>query len=194
LLQTLKEYFLSLVEFSQTELEVLDDYFLPVHINKKEFLLKAGDRCNFIAFIYKGAIRHFHIKKGDELTCDISFGNTFITEFNSFNNGVASTLYFQALEATELLMISKENLDNLYQQNIKFENVGRKIAENVVMRTTEIAMSLASDKPVDRYKKLLADKPEIFLRVQQKYIANILGITPESLSRIRKRVYIDQKS
>lgn len=190
----LKKYCLSLVKFSQNELDIIDEYFSPVSVKKKKYLLEEGKICDFIAFITKGSIRHFHIKNGDEITCDISLENTFITEFNSFNKNVLSNISFQALEDTELLVVRKIKLFELYKRNVKFENLGRLIAEDVAIRNTKIAMSLASDKPEIRYKNLLTDKPEIFQRVPQKYIANILGITPESLSRIRKRIYTNLKS
>lgn len=98
------------------------------------------------------------------------------------------------MEDSSLLLITKKKLYELYQKNSKFEQLGRKIAENVAMRNTDIAMSLASDKPEKRYSNLLKEKPEIFQRVQQKYIANILGVKPESLSRIQKRVFSKLKS
>ena len=142
----------------------------------------------------KGCIRHFHLKDGEEITCDITFENSFFTEFDSFNFGKKSEIAFQALEPSTILLMEKKSLVELYRSNAKFEELGRKIAENVATRNTAIAMSLASDKPEERYTKLLKENPEIFQRVQQKYIANILGIKPESLSRIRKRVLTDLKS
>lgn len=68
------------------------------------------------------------------------------------------------------------------------------MAERTAMRNTDIAMSLAAEKPEKRYENLWKEKPEIFQRVPQKYIANILGVKPESLSRIRKRVMNNLKS
>lgn len=68
------------------------------------------------------------------------------------------------------------------------------MAEQVAQRATEIAMSLSSDKPEERFTKLLNSNPDLFQRVPQKYIANFLGISPESLSRIQKRILIKQKS
>jgi len=179
---------------SPTEIDTIEDYFKEHTIEKKDFLLKSGEVCNFIGFLSQGCIRHFHIKDGEEITCDITFENTFITEFNSFNLGTKSQIAFQALEHTTLFIIERKKLLELYQLNPKFEELGRKIAENIAIRNTKIAMSLASEKPEKRYSNLLKDKPEIFLRVQQKYIANILGVKPESLSRIRKRVLSNQKT
>lgn len=150
--------------------------------------------CNFIGFLTEGCIRHFHLKDGNEITCDITFENTFITEFNSFNLRTKSQIAFQALEPSKILLIKKEKLVELYQKNSSFKELGREIAEKVAIRNTKIAMSFASEKPEERYANLLKEKPEIFQRVQQKYIANILGIKPESLSRIRKRVLSNLKS
>lgn len=175
-------------------MEVLCNHFSELTVAKKAFLLNDMEVCKYIYFVVKGCIRHFHVKEGEEITCDISLENTFITEFNSFNSGENSQIAFQALEHSEVLKIDKEKLHALYSSNPKYEELGRKVTEKVVTRTSNIAMSLASDKPETRYKKLMEEKPEIFLRVQQKYIANILGVKAESLSRIRKRVLEDLKS
>ena len=190
----LKKYCLEIVDFTSIEIDLIETYFTKKSLNKKEFLLEDKEVCYFIGFIQTGSIRHFHLKDGDEITCDISFENTFITEFNSFNSGSKSQICFQALEDSSLLLITKKKLYELYQKNSKFEQLGRKIAEKVAMRNTDIAMSLASDKPEKRYSNLLKEKPEIFQRVQQKYIANILGVKPESLNRIQKRVFSKLKS
>lgn len=176
------------------EIDLIENYFTKKSLNKKEFLLEDGEVCDIIWFLQNGSIRHFHFKDGNEITCDISFENTFITEFNSFNTGSKSQICFQALEDSKLLLITKEKLYELYQKNSKFEQLGRKIAEKVAVRNTDIAMSLASEKPEKRYSNLLKEKPEIFQRVQQKYIANVLGVKPESLSRIQKRVLSKLKS
>lgn len=173
---------------------MIETYFTEKSVNKKDFILKNGEVCDFIGFLSKGCIRHFHLRDGNEITCDISFENTFITEFYSLNTGTKSKISFQALEDSKLLMITKKGLYELYQINPKFEQLGRKIAERVAIRNTDLAMSLASDKPEKRYANLLKEKPIIFQRVQQKYIANILGIKPESLSRIQKRIISKLKS
>ena len=98
------------------------------------------------------------------------------------------------MEGTTVLIIDKQDLFNLYKECNKYETFGRIMAERVAQRATEIAMSLSSDKPEERFLKLIANQPDLFQRVPQKYIANFLGISPESLSRIRNRVLRKQKS
>jgi hypothetical protein len=163
-------------------------------LKNKEFLLQDNSVCDFIGFITVGSIRHFHIKDGVEKACDISFENSWVTDFQSFTNETLCRMNLPAMEATTLLIISKQDLFNLYKECKKNETFGRIMAERVAQRATEIAMSLSSDKPEERFLKLIDSQPDLFQRVPQKYIANFLGISPESLSRIRKRVLGKQKS
>ncbi len=192
--QILKQYCQQFVSLNADELALIDSYFVTVSIQRHAFLLQEGHICDFIAFVNEGLIRHFHTKDGEERTCDFSFQNRFLTDFTSFTNRVPSIYSLQALQETTLLIIKKENLLRLYQECPKYETFGRLMAEGVAQRATEIAMSLSSQKPEERYKALLQNHPDLFQKVQQKYIANFLGISPESLSRIRRRVALQEKS
>jgi CRP-like cAMP-binding protein len=190
----LKTYCKAVVPLSDDELLLIDTYFEVKQLKKKEFLLQDGKVCNFIGFIVEGTIRHFHIKDGVEKTCDISFENSWTTDFQSFTHNTSGIMNLQALEETKVLIIRKENLYKLYNECRKYETFGRLMAEQVAQRATEIAMSLSSEKPEERFENLMHKQPDLFQRVPQKYIANFLGISPESLSRIRSRVFQKQKS
>lgn len=190
----LKKYCSQILPFTADELSLIDKFFEAQVINKKSFLLDGEQKCQFIAFIEHGSIRHFHIKNGEEKTCDISFDNAWVTDFKSFNNGTPSTMNLQAMEDTKVNVIRKEKLLALYKSSAKFETFGRLMAEQVAQRATDIAMSLSADKPEERYLNLVRNQPNLFQRVPQKYIANFLGISPESLSRIRNRVVTKLKS
>ncbi len=192
--ERLKRYCQQLVAFTPNELAMVDTCFLAKQVKKGGLLLEEGHICDFITFIDQGIIRHFHTKEGVEKTCDLSFPDTFITEFTSFTKGVPSRYAFQALNDCDVLFVKKADLLNLYEQCPKYETIGRLVAESVAQRATEIAMSLSSEKPEERYKKLMLKHPDLFQQVQQKYIANFLGISPESLSRIRKRVATQERS
>ena len=192
--ERLREYCKQTVPLSDAELGLIDTHFTVKTLKNKEFLLQDNTVCNFIAFIAVGSIRHFHIKDGAEKTCDISFENSWVTDFQSFTNDTLCIMNLQAMERTTVLIIDKQDLFNLYKECNKYETFGRIMAERVAQRATEIAMSLSSDKPEERFLKLITNQPDLFQRVPQKYIANFLGISPESLSRIRNRVLRKQKS
>jgi CRP-like cAMP-binding protein len=190
----LKIYCNSKVPLAEEELNLIDTYFEVKNLKKKEFLLQDGKSCNFIGFIANGTIRHFHIKDGIEKTCDISFENSWVTDFQSFTHGTCCIMNLQAMEDTTVFIIRKENLYKLYAECNRYETFGRLMAEQVAQRATEIAMSLSSDKPEERFKNLIKKQPDLFQRIPQKYIANFLGISPESLSRIRSRILTKLKS
>lgn len=190
----LKKYCTAIVPLLDNELKLIDKYFEVKALKKKTFLLQDGKVCNFIGFIADGTIRHFHIKDGVEKTCDISLENSWVTDFQSFTHNTSCIMNLQAMEDTTVFIIKKENLYNLYNECNKYETFGRLMAEQVAQRATEIAMSLSSDKPEERFLNLLNKNPNLFQRVPQKYIANFLGISPESLSRIQKRIHTKLKS
>lgn len=190
----LKKYCKQTVPLLENELDLIDKYFEERRVKKKEYLLQNNTVCNFIAFIAEGSIRHFHIKDGVEKTCDLSFENAWVTDFQSFTYETVGKMNLQAMENTTVFLINKQNLFTLYKECRKYETFGRLMAEQVAQRATEIAMSLSSDKPEERFENLIKRQPDLLQKVPQKYIANFLGLTPESLSRIRNRIYQKQKS
>lgn len=194
MLDKLKMYCKTKVPLTEEELNLIDTYFEIKKLKKKEFLLQGGNICNFIGFIAEGSIRHFHIKDGIEKTCDISFENYWVTDFQSFTHNTPCIMNLQAMEGITIFVIRKENLYKLYNECNKYETFGRLMAEQVAQRATEIAMSLSSDKPEERFRNLIKNQTDLFQRVPQKYIANFLGISPESLSRIRNRIIRKTKS
>jgi len=182
------KYCSNFVELTTQDKKILNQAFQPTFVQRKKFLLKEGEKCGFIAFIASGVIRHFHIKDGEEITCDISVGPCFITDFASFNNTIPSKFSFQALKDTEAFCISFDDLNQLYNQSTALEQLGRIMAENVAERSTEMSLALISQKPEERVQHLLASRPELFQLVSQRHLANLIGITPESFSRIRSRI------
>lgn len=176
--------YIQLTELDKKDIEL---NFKPIKLKRKDFLLKEGKICDFVAFLNSGIIRHYHIKDGNEITCDITLYNNFITDFKSLTQNIPSNYNFEILKDAELFVIKKNALYRLYEENTNIESFGRIMAEQVALRTIDIAMSLASDKPEERVAKLLKQRPDLFQEVPQRYLANLIGISPESLSRIIAR-------
>jgi CRP-like cAMP-binding protein len=183
----LLNYCSSFIALSAIDKEAIELTFKQITIKRNDFLLKEGKVCDFIAFVNSGVIRHYHLKDGKEITCDITLKNSFITDFRSFTQSIPSEYNFQILKNAELLIIKKWELFELYDNYKNIESLGRIMAEQVALRTIDIAMSLSSDKPQERVEKFIIQRPDLFQEVPQRYLANLLGISPESLSRIRAR-------
>ncbi len=155
---------------------------------KHESLLQAGEVCTHIAFINQGCLRYYYLKDGNEFNGQFFFEGSWVGDYQSFLTGQASVQYIDALEDTELLVIRRDDLQALYAENPQFERFGRLLAENVVIGSQRRTASLLFDTPEERYLKLISERPKVVERIPLHHIASYLGIKPESLSRIRKRL------
>lgn len=187
MIDNLLNYCSKFIHLTALDKEAMELNFRSIKIKRKDYLLKEGMVCDFVAFLNSGVIRHFHIKDGNEITCDITLHDNFITDFKSLTHNIPTNYYFQILKDAELLIIKKNDLYRLYTENRNIESFGRIMAEQVAQRTIDIAMSLSSEKPQERVEKLIKQRPDLIQEVPQRYLANLLGISPESLSRIRAR-------
>ena len=187
MIDNLLNYCSKFIHLTALDKEAMELNFRLIKIKRKDYLLKEGMVCDFVAFLNSGVIRHFHIKDGNEITCDITLHDNFITDFKSLTHNIPTNYYFQILKDAELFLIKKNDLYRLYTENRNIESFGRIMAEQVAQRTIDIAMSLSSEKPQERVEKLIKQRPDLIQEVPQRYLANLLGISPESLSRIRAR-------
>lgn len=156
---------------------------------RKEFILREGETCRYLYFINTGCIRYFYNAEGEEKTGQFFFENGWYSDLESFLTQEPSVQNIQALEPTQLLLIPRNNLYRLYEQVPVFERFGRLLIEQSFIGLGTKNKQLTSLSPEDRYLKLIEERPKVIRRVSLKYIASYLGVQPESLSRIRKRLF-----
>ncbi len=155
---------------------------------KKEFLLKPGQGCAFLAFIKKGTFKvFFYDKEGTEITVWFSFEGMMVGDLLAFYKSSKAIFYVQAIDDCEVCIISKERLEELYAKNPDYLQFGRKYAEFVSTNVMERMLSLQTKTAEERYLELLAN-PNYMQKIPLKYLASYLGITDSSLSRIRKNL------
>ena len=116
------------------------------------------------------------------------FDNDFISSYTSFLTNEKSKAYIQALENTSITLIHKDKLSQLYQKNSKFQQLGRMFTEHLFMLVSEKYEDLLLKSPEERYLNLIENRSNVIQNIPQYMIASYLGITPEALSRIRKRL------
>jgi CRP/FNR family transcriptional regulator, anaerobic regulatory protein len=155
---------------------------------KKEMLLKEGQICNKITFINNGCTRVFYNVDGLENTIQFFFVDSWYTDYNSFLTGQATLENMQALEDTEVVQFKKEDLYKLYNEMPIFDRVGRVFAEGAFLSISSLNKMKTNEDPETRYINLLKTRPELVKQIPQHYIASYLGVKPETLSRIRKRI------
>lgn len=155
---------------------------------KKQLMHKAGTVCESLHFIIKGATRcYYNQPDGKEIVCYFAFEDEFITAIDSFFTRTPGVLSLEAMETTETFSITRNALDDLYKRFHEMEKLGRLLTEKEFMWLLNRSFSQQFTSAEDRYQQLVHDKPEIFLRVPLGYIASFLGISQETLSRIRAK-------
>jgi CRP/FNR family transcriptional regulator, anaerobic regulatory protein len=184
ILQSIK----SIVSLNEKEQEAFTKILEVKQFKKKSFLLQQGQICNKISFINTGCMRLFYEIEGVENTVQFFFADRWYTDYESFLTGNPTIENLQALENCEIIQFKKSDLYNLYITHPVFERVGRILAENAFLSLSKLNKMLTNEEPQQRYLSLLSQRPEIVKNIPQHYIASYLGIKPESLSRIRKRI------
>lgn len=160
---------------------------------KNEYILKQGEICTQVVFLTKGCFRYFYNIDGDEKTGQFFFENSWYTDMESFISGEPSEQSIQAIESLECYVINKNDLYDLYDCSKTFERFGRLIIEFSFIGIKKKNKMLTNLNPEERYLQLLQTRPKVVERVSQIHIASYLGIKPESLSRIRKRIFKTNK-
>lgn len=160
-----------------------------IEVGKRVKLLSAGDISNSIYFIIKGGARVYYLdKSGRETTTWLLFENELLISVYSFFNGKPSFEYLETLEDCTLIVLKREKLNEIYMNFIEFNFIGRKLTEYYYIRNEEQANALRMLGAKERYQQLLHTQPHLLNRVSLGYIASYLGVSQETLSRIRKQI------
>jgi CRP-like cAMP-binding protein len=167
--------------------EALHDSFEQVVLSKGEHLVKEGARCRHLYFLEKGALRGHYNLEGKEITHWFAFAQDFVTSFHAFITGQPAVENIQLLEGSILWAISKERLNRLLNAHHETERLLRIAYENYYIRLEERYVNAHFKTAAERYEDLLRQTPHIVERVPLGYIASYLGISQETLSRIRSR-------
>ncbi|QWX83645.1 Crp/Fnr family transcriptional regulator [Cellulophaga sp. HaHaR_3_176] len=163
-------------------------------VKKGEQLLKQGDICKHTFFVEKGLLRYFSIdKKGKENVLQFAPENWFITDRESVYFNQPSKYYIDALEDAEVLVLEKDFVEKIAAQNNSFAAFNNKLLHNHIRNLQNRIQLLLSATAEERYLDFIKIYPDILLRVPQTLIASYLGITPESLSRVRKELATKHK-
>ncbi len=161
-----------------------------IHLKRKEHLFLQGEIAKYVAFVQKGCLRYYFIdENGHDHIIYFAQEEWWIGDLNSFYQSEPTANNLQALEPTVLYAYDKSNFDKARADIKAFDEYCKKRHAKATAARMQEMMDKQSVPAEDRYQRLLTTFPDIFQRVPQHYIASYLGIKPESLSRIRKRLH-----
>ena len=186
----LRQHIHRFVAMPEADWNLLVPYLAEKSLAKGELFASAGKKSNTVAFVLEGNLRQFYPQDdGDEKTTYFYFENHLMASYFSCITGQPSALSIEALTACQLLQFSYAALQELFAASMQWQLFGRLMAEWLALGLEERMVDLLTLSPEQRYERLLqSNKHKIIERIPQHYIANYLGITPVSLSRIRNRV------
>jgi CRP/FNR family transcriptional regulator, anaerobic regulatory protein len=173
-------------QITDLELDFIVTKFTIKTIAKGRFLLKRQQVCPDFCIVKKGCFKIFYIEKEKETNAWFAFEQMPITEMNSFITQKPSQYAIQALEDSEIYSISRQHLQELYHQFNAFQTFGFRVTEQILVKTIDRLTSFQTETAEQRYEKIMHDT-NYTQRLPLKELASFLGVTPNSLSRLRNQ-------
>ena len=176
------------VHFTDDEFKLLTDKLVVKTLKKQQTIVREGEICRYVGFIQNGLFRCFSLRNdGEERIEHFGVSGEWISEYPSFPNQIPARQTIEALNDSNILLLSYDNLEILLKKP-KFEHFLRLLTEDLAFRNRIFINDIRHANPEERYKLILDMRPDLIEQVPQHYIANFLGMTPVSLSRIRRRL------
>ncbi|MEH0154451.1 Crp/Fnr family transcriptional regulator [Limibacter armeniacum] len=169
--------------------EIISSHLRREEFSKKHTLIETGQTERTLSFIEKGIIRFFMPKEENDLTFNIVFENGFLSAYDSLLTQTPSSYSIETLTDTVLWRIDYDSLQAVYKETNFGDFIGRLASEELFLKKQKRELSLLNHTAEQRYLNLFNEQPRLVQQIPLKYIAAYIGITPQALSRIRKRIY-----
>lgn len=177
------------MQLDQDEKDYLERVFKERKIRRRQYILQEGDVCRFNTFVVQGCFRmYFMDENGKEHNLQFAIENWWIGDIGSFHSEEPSKLYIEAIENAVILQIKKEDQLKLFVDFPKFNRIFRVFTENALISCQKRVLQNISSTAEERYLDFMQRYPYFFNRISNVQIASYLGVTPEFLSTIRKRL------
>jgi CRP/FNR family transcriptional regulator, anaerobic regulatory protein len=175
------------VPVNDLQLQEILSHFTFQKFKKNELILREGSVCRDLYFIDQGMIRTFIVHEGSEVTTWVALPGTIETSAKSFLRQIPSDFSLQAIQDCEVLVLNRDNYYKLLETNKAFNILAGKMLEGFYLRVEDKFYSYLFLSAAERLEKMQQQFPDHFRLVPLKYLASILRVKPETLSRLRKR-------
>jgi CRP-like cAMP-binding protein len=187
--EVLFSHLLEKILLTEEEKEIIKIFFIPKKLRKRQYLLQAGDVCKYLCFVGKGLLRSYNVDdKGDEHMNMFAWEGWWTSDMYSFFTGEKAIINIDALEDTELLMITQQAFEEMTLKVPKMDRYFRILFQNSLFTKERRLISSNTHTAEEKYINLVESNPALVKRVPQNLIASYLGLAPETLSRIKKNI------
>lgn len=187
--ELIKSFFQQFELLDETEIDQIVAQTTSQRIKKGEFFISEGFISQEVAFVKEGFFRHFiRDTSGEEKTYCLTFPNQMIAAYSSFISGDKTKEYIQAISNSEILILSKKSLENIFIDSVNWLKFSRLITENEYIELEKRIFSLLNDSAKKRYLDLLENKPQYIQQIPLKYLSSYLGVSQRHLSRLRREI------
>jgi len=187
-MQEIRKYFERTRKLPDVDWERFSSRLSRRQFGPRSVILKAGEREDYLSFIESGVVRFYLPGEERELTFSFAFAGAFMSAYDSFLSRSPSAYQVETLAPVTLWSISYDGLQAVYRETSIGDVIGREAAEELFLAKSRREISLLSETAEERYRKLLAEQPHMLQLIPLKYLASYIGITPQALSRIRRRI------
>lgn len=184
----LLEYFSKIMPLTEEESKAIANEMIVRQFKKGVILLKEGQLSPETYFVLEGCVRQYYLIEGEEITKNFFTEEQFVISIKSNSQNMPSSHYLDCCEDCTLLIGNRHKEDDLYKRFPRLEEVSRKIMLKTFEKQQRDMAAYITDSPEQRYIRLLKTGPELIQRIPQYQLASYIGVKPESLSRIKKRI------
>lgn len=183
------EYFNRILPLDEKEIAFIEEVFKERRVKKRQFILQEGEICKHNTYVLEGCFRMYLVDpNGKEHNLQFAIENWWIGDIGSFHSNIPSKLNVEAIENSIILQVKKEDQLKLFTYHPKFNQIFRVLAENAMVGLQRRVLQNISSTAEERYLDFLERNPNLFNRISNVQIASYLGVTPEFLSTIRKKI------
>ncbi|RDY58652.1 Crp/Fnr family transcriptional regulator [Flagellimonas nanhaiensis] len=183
------DYFSNYWPLGEKTKDILNHRVIKQKLNRKSLILREGQECNHFTFVVKGCLKMYMIdEKGNHHNLQFATENNWITDYGSFYNEEPSDLYIETIEPSGILQLKKSDVFYLYDHSPIFDRNIRIVIENTFIEQQKRLLQTISSTAEERYQYFLKRYPNLSNRISNVQIASYIGVTPEFLSMIRKRI------
>jgi CRP-like cAMP-binding protein len=187
--EQLRKHIARRIDITDKEFKLCATFFVPRTLRKRQFLVQEGDPGKYIAFVTRGCLRTYTLdEKGEEHVIEFAVEDWWAADLHSYLSGEPARFNIDALEDSRLLLLDHDSRERLLLAVPKMERFFRLLQEANYVATHRRISDTLSKSADERYLGFLKTYPQLVRRIPQKHIASYLGITPQSLSRIRKEL------